>query len=70
MQTILDWRDAEAWMTGDNQAALLSPVRDDALRQWIISTRVNKAGVGDDDPALMEPANTSTRLPPAEKRPA
>jgi len=53
---ILDWRDAGAWMTGDDPAALLRPVREDALREWIVSTRVNKAGVGDDDPALIEAA--------------
>jgi putative SOS response-associated peptidase YedK len=38
---ILDWRDAAAWMTGDDPATLLRPVRDDALRQWIVSTRVS-----------------------------
>jgi hypothetical protein len=35
--------------------ALLRPAPDDALQEWIVSTRVNKAGVGDDDPALIEP---------------
>jgi hypothetical protein len=29
-------------------------VREDALREWTVSTRVKKAGVGDDDPALIE----------------
>jgi len=27
-----------------------------ALRDWIVTTRVNKAGVGDDDAALVDPA--------------
>jgi hypothetical protein len=27
---------------------------DDALQEWIVSTRGNKAGAGDDDPALIE----------------
>jgi len=53
---ILDWRDAGAWMTDDDPAALLRPVREDALREWIVSTCVNKAGVGDDDSALIKPA--------------
>jgi putative SOS response-associated peptidase YedK len=52
---ILDWHDAAAWMASDDPAALLRPVREDALREWIVSTRVNRAGVGDDDSALIEP---------------
>ncbi len=55
MPIILDWKDREAWMAGDDPAALLNPVREHALREWTVSTRVNKAGAGDDDPALIEP---------------
>jgi putative SOS response-associated peptidase YedK len=55
MPIILDWRDAGAWMTGESSGALLRSAPDDALQEWIVSTRVNKAGVGDDDPALIEP---------------
>jgi len=55
MPVILDWRDAGAWTTGENPSALLRPAPDDALREWIVSTRVNRAGTGDDDPALIEP---------------
>jgi hypothetical protein len=35
--------------------ALSRPAPDDALREWIVSARVNRAGAGDDDPALIEP---------------
>ena len=55
MPVILDWRDAGAWMTGESPGALLQPVPEDALREWIVSKRVKKAGAGDDDPALIEP---------------
>jgi putative SOS response-associated peptidase YedK len=55
MPVILDWRDAGAWMAGESPAPLLRSPPDDALREWIVSTRVNKAGVGDDEPALIEP---------------
>jgi putative SOS response-associated peptidase YedK len=55
MLVILDWRDVGAWMTGENPGALLRPAPDDALRKWIVSTRVNRAGAGDDDPALIKP---------------
>ena len=53
MPIILDWRDADAWMTGESPGALLRSPPHDALREWIVSTRVNKAS--DDDPALIEP---------------
>jgi putative SOS response-associated peptidase YedK len=55
MPIILDWRDAGAWMTGESPGALLRSPPDDALREWIVSKRLNKAGTGDDDPALIEP---------------
>ena len=53
---ILDWRDATAWMRGDNPASLLRPPPEDSLREWVVSTRVNRSGVGDDDPSLIEAA--------------
>jgi putative SOS response-associated peptidase YedK len=52
MPIILDWRDAGGWMTGESPGALLRPAPDDALR---VSARVNRAGAGDDDLALIEP---------------
>jgi putative SOS response-associated peptidase YedK len=52
---ILDWRDADAWMMGSEPGRLLGPVPEDALQEWTVSMRVNKAGVGDDDPSLIEP---------------
>ncbi len=56
MSVILDWRDAGAWMTGEDPGALLRAPPDDALQEWIVSPRVNRSGVGDSDPALVEPA--------------
>ena len=56
MPVILDWRDAGAWIEGDDPASLLRPPPEDALQEWIVSPRVNRSGVGDDDPALIEPA--------------
>lgn len=53
MPVILDWRDASAWMRGDDPSSLLKPPLEDALREWVVSTRVNRAGVGDDDPDLI-----------------
>ncbi len=54
MPVILDWCDVGAWMHGDYPSALLHPPPEDALREWVVSTRVNRAGAGDDDPALIE----------------
>ena len=42
-------------MHGDRPAALLRPAPDDALREWIVSPRVNRSAAGDDDPALIDP---------------
>ena len=56
MPVILDWRDADAWMTGEDPGTLLRPPPEDALQEWIVSPRVNRSGVGDSDPALVEPA--------------
>lgn len=46
----------DAWLNGTGGADLLKPATESALREWVVSNRVNKAGVGDDDPSLVEPA--------------
>jgi putative SOS response-associated peptidase YedK len=56
MPIILDWRDANAWLTGDDPAAWLRPAPEDALREWIVSRRVNRSNEGDDDSTLIEPS--------------
>jgi len=33
----------------------LRSAQKDALQEWIVSPRVNRSGVGDDDPTLSEP---------------
>jgi putative SOS response-associated peptidase YedK len=45
----------EAWLSGDNAASLLRPAWPDSLQEWIVSTRVNRSGAGDDIPALIAP---------------
>lgn len=56
MPVILDWRDARAWMRGEDHGALLRPPPEDALQEWIVSPRVNRSGDADDDPTLIEPS--------------
>jgi hypothetical protein len=55
MPVILDWRDAGAWMAGDNPHFSLLRAPPEDSQGWIVSSRVNRSGVGDDDPALIEP---------------
>ncbi len=52
---ILEWSSALEWMRGASPAALSRPAPENALQEWVVLTRVNKAGAGDDDPALIEP---------------
>lgn len=56
MPIILDWRDANAWLRGDDPGARLRPPPEDALQEWIVSRRVNRSSEGDDDPTLIEPS--------------
>ena len=44
---------------GGDPGALLRPPSDDALQEWIVSPRVNRSGVGDDDATLIEPASVT-----------
>jgi putative SOS response-associated peptidase YedK len=60
MPIILDWRDANAWLTGDDPASWLRPAPEDALQEWIVSRRVNRSNEADDDPTLIEPSVAAT----------
>jgi len=59
MPVILDWSAIGAWMEGTHPKDLLRPAEGDALREWVVSTRVNTAGEGDDDAALVEAVKTT-----------
>ena len=60
---LLERKDFDLWLSGDalfasgdsNPASLLRPAREDALQEWIVSSRVNRSGVGDDDSTMIEP---------------
>lgn len=55
MPVTRDWRDA-VWMTGDDDPIALSRTpAEDVLQEWIVSPRVNRSDVGDDDATLIEP---------------
>ncbi|ARN81939.1 SOS response-associated peptidase [Methylocystis bryophila] len=63
MPILLSWSDAEHWVSGDDPATLLRPAPDEALQEWTVSTRVNRSGVGDDDPTLIDRAEGEGLLP-------
>jgi putative SOS response-associated peptidase YedK len=46
--------DFDAWLDGSLGANALRPATESALRKWPAARRVNGAGVGDDDPTIIE----------------
>jgi putative SOS response-associated peptidase YedK len=60
MPVILDEKDFEGWLDGSLGADALKCASESALREWLVSKRINRTGEGDDDPTVLEP------LTPAE----
>ncbi len=54
MPVVLDTADIKPWLTGAAGPELLRPAADGLLRMWPVSRRVNRSGVGDDDPTLID----------------
>jgi putative SOS response-associated peptidase YedK len=54
MPVILDEEDFTGWLDGTLNLDVLKAVPESALREWLISKRVNRAGEGDDDPSVVE----------------
>jgi putative SOS response-associated peptidase YedK len=54
MPVLLEPAGIAAWLGGADAGALLRPAAEDKLRMWPVSRRVNRAGSGDDDPALTD----------------
>jgi putative SOS response-associated peptidase YedK len=52
---MLERKDFGAWLSGDDPAVLLRAARLDALQEWVVSSRINRPGVVDDDPSLISP---------------
>ena len=45
----------DGWLDGSLGPEVLEPAAASALREWIVSSRVNRTGQGDDDPTIVEP---------------
>ena len=54
MPVLLRAEDFDAWLNGSLGADALRPAAESALREWPVSRRVNRAGVGEDDPTIVE----------------
>lgn len=50
----------EAWLSGEAGPGVLAPAAEEALREWVVSKRVNRTGADDDDPTLLDPAEQET----------
>ncbi len=55
MPVLLGAEDFDGWLDGSPGPETLKPAAEEALREWIVSSRVNRTGVGDDDPTIGEP---------------
>jgi putative SOS response-associated peptidase YedK len=65
MLAMLHPADFDAWLDGTaSKEVLMKPPPE--LREWIVNKRMNKTGVGDDDPATIEPDLFPEVKPPAQ----
>ena len=55
MPLILEPKDFDAWLDGSLGPKALKGAVESALRSWPVSPRLNRTGVGDDDPTIIEP---------------
>ncbi|RVT99114.1 SOS response-associated peptidase [Rhodovarius crocodyli] len=55
MVVVLEPEQHEAWLSGEIGEEGLVAAREDLLREHIVDSRVNRTGVGDDDPTLLQP---------------
>jgi putative SOS response-associated peptidase YedK len=55
MPAVLEEKDFDAWLDGSGGPDVLKSAPHDFLREHLVSKRVNKTGVGDDDPTIIDP---------------
>ena len=54
MPAILDDKNFDAWLSGSFGPEALKCAAESALRRWPVSPRLNRTGVGDGDPTIIE----------------
>ena len=57
MPVLLEAKDFDAWLDSSLGTEVLKPAPAETLREWKVSPRLNRTGVGDDDPTIIEPLN-------------
>jgi putative SOS response-associated peptidase YedK len=55
MPVLLEPENFDAWLDGSLGAEALKPAAEAKLREHLVSPRLNRTGVGDDDPTIIEP---------------
>ncbi len=55
MPVLLQQAEIDRWLSGEMAAEELHPAAESALREWPIDRRVNRTGVADYDPMVLEP---------------
>ena len=59
MPVLLGAEDFDGWLDGTLGPEALKPAAESALREWVVSSRVNRTGFGDDDPTIVEPVTAA-----------
>ncbi len=54
MPVLLGVEDFDGWLNGTLGPEALKPAAEEALQEWIVSSRVNRTGHGDDYPTIVE----------------
>jgi putative SOS response-associated peptidase YedK len=55
MPVILEPAQFDAWLDGSMGADALKPASEEALREWLVSPRMNRTGFGDEDASTVAP---------------
>jgi putative SOS response-associated peptidase YedK len=64
MPVLLEAKDFDAWLDGSLGPEALKPASEAALREWRVSPRLNRTGIGDDDPTIIEPLGAAIACNP------
>jgi len=55
MPVLLSENDVAGWLDGSLGSDALKPAAESTLREWVVDKRMNRTGVGDDDPTIILP---------------
>lgn len=55
MPVLLEEADFDDWLNGTAGLEVLKPAMESTLQEWMVSKRMNKADVGDEDPDTIRP---------------